>query len=370
MSPSPPDTAALALENQHLQKQLAELLALARQNQEIIERHHQLDLQLIGAAGFCELIGVIFNTLRMSSDLDVVTLALIDSTYDIRRILADLDINPTDFPHLLFLQDETELGELRTKLHKPLLGAYSEPLHGAMFPEPIALPSSVAIVPLMRNQQLIGCLNLGSQHSTRFLPQMATDFIEHLSSIIAICIENVVNQERLKHIGLTDPLTGVHNRRYVEQRLQEEIGRMRRQAHPLACMYIDIDHFKHINDRVGHQAGDYVLRDVAARIKAELRLSDALGRFGGEEFLVLLIDAELADAVSVAERIRASIAEQPLSLEDGVPIDVTVSIGVTALNNTDRNSRIETEAQQFVAKADRALYQAKADGRNRVVALD
>ena len=169
-------------------------------------------------------------------------------------------------------------------------------------------------MPLLRNKRIIGSLNLGSVDPTRFTPALGTDFIEHMASIIAICLENVISNEMLKYIGLTDSLTGVYNRRYIDRRLLEEIGRARRQAYRISCMYIDIDHFKAVNDSVGHQGGDEVLREVAGRIKAELRLSDALGRFGGEEFVVLLIDADLESAKTCAQRIRASIADTPFEL--------------------------------------------------------
>jgi diguanylate cyclase (GGDEF)-like protein len=136
-------------------------------------------------------------------------------------------------------------------------------------------------------------------------------------------------------------------------------------------MYIDIDHFKRVNDTVGHQGGDYVLREVCGRIKAELRMSDALGRFGGEEFVVLLIDADLESASMVAQRIRASVAAEPVSLGSGERVDVTVSIGVAALSaqlsDPARDSAIEGVAHELVASADAALYQAKAGGRNKVV---
>lgn len=358
----------LVAENSQLREQLAQLIAQARQNQQILQRHQALDLQLISADGFQTLVDTIFRTFPDATALDTVTLALLDPDYEIRRILVDLNINFSALPQLLFIQEAAELGELAENLARPVLGPYAEELHGPMFPEPLRSPASVALVPLWRHGCLNGCMNLGSQDATRFAAHMGTDFLEHMASIVAICLENVINNERLKHIGLTDPLTGVNNRRYVERRLLEEIGRNRRQQNALSCMYIDIDHFKQINDRIGHQAGDEVLRGVAGRIKAELRLSDALGRFGGEEFVVLLIDADLDDAVSVAERIRQSIAEQPLVLGDGERLDVTVSIGVASLFHPGRNEPIEKTAQQFVARADQALYQAKAGGRNRVVA--
>jgi diguanylate cyclase (GGDEF)-like protein len=357
----------LSAENLQLRAQLDTLVEQARLNEQIMRRHHAFDLAFIAASSFSELIDRIFQTLTTSSELDVTTLSLIDPDYSIRRMLADLQINLNDYPNLLFLQDETELGELHAQLQSPLLGRYAEQRHGPLFPEPISIPASVAIMPLRRNHRLIGSLNLGSFHESRFVPNMGTDFIEHLASIVAICIENVINQERLKHIGLTDPLTGAHNRRYVEQRLLEEIGRTQRHGNALSCLFIDIDHFKKINDRFGHQGGDEVLREVAGRIKAELRLSDALGRFGGEEFVVLLSEAELPDAMNAAERIRAGIAEQPLTISSGETVSFTASIGVAHLSTPDRAGTIEAIGKQFIADADQALYQAKAAGRNKVI---
>lgn len=354
-------------ENLQLRAQLDTLLEQARRNEEIMRRHQAFDLAFISAASFSELIKSIFQMLTESSELDVTTLSLIDADYSIRRMLADLQINLNEYPNLLFLQDEIELGELHEHLQSPVLGRYTEQHHGPMFPEPVNIPASVAIIPLLRNHRLIGTLNLGSFHESRFVPNMATDFIEHMASIVAICVENVISQERLKHIGLTDPLTGVNNRRYVERRLLEEIGRTQRQGYALSCLFIDIDHFKKINDRFGHQGGDEILREVAARIKAELRLSDALGRFGGEEFVALLIDAELPDAINVAERIRASIAEQPLTIGNGESVSFTVSIGAAGLSASARSDAIEAIAKEFIASADHALYQAKAGGRNKVI---
>jgi diguanylate cyclase (GGDEF)-like protein len=178
----------------------------------------------------------------------------------------------------------------------------------------------------------------------------------------------VISNEMLKYIGLTDALTGVYNRRYIDRRLLEEVGRARRQSYRISCIYIDVDHFKRVNDTHGHQAGDDVLRDVAARIKAELRMSDVMGRFGGEEFVALLIDADLDAANMVAQRIRASVAGQPFMLAEGQALAVTVSVGVSTLDDFERGHAIEDVASALVAQADQALYQAKQNGRNQVVA--
>ena len=359
----------LQTENRQLREQLTLLLGQARANQQIMQRYQEFDLQFIGADSFRELVDRVFDTLSASSELDVVTLTLFDRDHDIQRILLDLRIDLSSYPNLMFTKDASQLGWLRTHLQSPLLGRYHAGDYGRLFPPEVLAPASIAIVPLLRNRKMIGVLCLGSLDPHRFAADMATDFIEHLAAIVAICLENVINTERLKHIGLTDPLTAVNNRRYIEQRLQEEVGRTRRQGYALSCLYIDIDFFKKINDRAGHQGGDAVLREVAARIKAELRLSDALGRFGGEEFVALLIDAPLVDAMIVAERIRASVAEQGFLLSDDTRLDVTVSIGVATLIAPERSQTLEAIGQRLIARADAALYQAKESGRNRVISV-
>jgi two-component system, cell cycle response regulator len=374
----------LATENRRLRQELSQLLKLAQENQQILQRYQAFDLQFIGASGFQDLIDVMFVRFAKEADLSIVTLSLLDPEYDVRRILAELDIRFTNLPNLIFLNEEMELGELADRLYKPVLGPYAEHLHGMFFPEPFTAPASVAAIPLIRHHRLIGCMALGSSNPARFAPDMGTEFLEHMASIVAISLENVINNEKLKHIGLTDPLTGINNRRYVERRLLEEIGRARRHRHALSCLYIDIDHFKRINDGIGHQAGDEVLRMVSGRIKAELRLSDALGRFGGEEFVVVLIDAGAEEAKVVAERIRQSVAETPLTLSSGKTLEVTVSIGLATLGeksddfhtgagsskstSSSSSSSVEAASKHFLARADKALYQAKQNGRNKVVA--
>ncbi len=362
-------TQELTAENETLRARMAYLLEQAQRNHDIMCRHQAFDLQIVGAGNFPDLVGTIFSTLPVISDLDIVTLSLIDQNADIYTVMHRLGVDFETLPNLTFCEHAVELGfDMSPERHpRPLLGPYLPSRHCAMFPQPPANLQSVALVPLLRNKRLIGSLNLGSTDPSRFTPALGTDFVEHMGSIIAICLENVISNEMLKYIGLTDSLTGVYNRRYMDRRLVEEIARARRQGYRLSCMYIDIDHFKRVNDTVGHQGGDEVLREVCARIKAELRISDALGRFGGEEFVVLLIDADLENASIVADRICASVADLPMNLSTGEQVAVTVSIGVAALTDFERDHAIEGVAQELVASADAALYQAKAGGRNKVV---
>ncbi|WP_370868651.1 DUF484 family protein [Undibacterium sp.] len=375
MMPAPideePDQAQSALlelqsENQALRARLDSLLELAHRNQNIMARHQSFDLKIIGANSFRELITNIFSALAVTSELDVVSLVLFDKLGDLQQMLADLKIDLSEFPHLIFLRHEVELSQPETALRKPQLGLYQSLAYASYFSSFNKKPASIAIIPMRRQGRLIGCLNLGSFKADRFQPNMATDFIERLGSIIAICLENVINNERLTYIGLTDPLTNVSNRRYVEQRMLEEIARARRQRYSIACMYLDIDFFKQINDRYGHQGGDDVLKEVAKRIKDELRLSDTLGRFGGEEFVVVLVNTNLHDAIQVAERIRKSIASQEFILSESGTCQATISIGLTTIDENSNYEDASSIARDLVLRADRALYQAKNGGRNQV----
>lgn len=365
----------LAAENRALRARMAYLLEQAERNHSIMTRHQAFDLNIIGAANFPELIGTIFRVLPVISELDSVTLTLIDEDADIRTVMLKLDVVFADFPGLIFVETldqlDLELGRHNAAVPapKPLLGMYDKLRHAPSFPNAPAGLQSVALVPLMRNKRIIGSLNLGSCDPTRFTPSLGTDFIEHMASIIAICLENVISNEMLKYIGLTDSLTGVYNRRYIDRRLLEEIARARRQRYPISLMYIDVDHFKRVNDTVGHGGGDEVLREVAARIKNELRTSDALARFGGEEFVVLLIDANLESAAFVAERIRAGVAGSMIVLSPSLQLSVTVSIGVACLDVDAAEGEAALTARNLIERADGLLYDAKEGGRNRVVSF-
>lgn len=169
-------------------------------------------------------------------------------------------------------------------------------------------------------------------------------------------------QTHLKHVAITDDLTGLRNRRYIIERLGEEFQRAKRTGDPLSLIMLDIDHFKQINDAHGHLFGDVVLRVIAARIRLILRMHDIVGRVGGEEFLVICPESSLEDTGIVAERIRRIINEEMIG--DGImELRVALSAGVTSLQEND------VSLEKLFSRADRALYKAKEEGRNRVVAL-
>lgn len=172
-------------------------------------------------------------------------------------------------------------------------------------------------------------------------------------SLVLMATESL--RAELEHLATHDSLTNALTRRHFNQACRRELERSRRRHHSMALLVMDLDHFKAINDTHGHQAGDQVLVSFVAKVNALLRRPDLLGRFGGEEFIALLPETALAEAVVVAERIREACA----AADDGPPY--TVSIGVTT-QREDGTDSVET----LVARGDAAMYRAKANGRNRV----
>ena len=162
-------------------------------------------------------------------------------------------------------------------------------------------------------------------------------------------------------MAITDALTGLYNRRYMESHVGTLVEQATTRAKPLTVLVLDIDHFKSINDTYGHDAGDDVLREFAIRIRKSIRGIDLACRYGGEEFVVVMPETDLAVATMVAERLRRRIASEPFLIEKGTrSIDVTISIGIAALGRDDNPASV-------IKRADQALYRAKRDGRNRVV---
>lgn len=356
----------LQLEITQLRRRLKAYVSQAYQNEKKQRRFQEQELQFISANGMEELIRTLLYDYRRNFSLEMVTLLLHDPEFEIRRILENLGLSSAGNRGVLFYEEPTLATGLFPDFPRPRLSMCDENCGKLLFPDQRATLRSTAVFPLIRSQRLIGTLNMGSEREERFIRGSATDFLERLASILAVCLENALNHERLKLLGLLDPLTGVHNRRYFDERLEEEVGRVTRQGGPLSCLFLDIDYFKKFNDRFGHHVGDCVLQKVAAAIKSHMRSSDVLARYGGEEFSVLLVNTGREGALETAERIRQAVSEQPLRVNDDATEQVTISIGCSVLEGDSEASTVELSCQALMDRADKALYQAKSLGRDRV----
>ncbi len=184
-------------------------------------------------------------------------------------------------------------------------------------------------------------------------------FIEKILVSLLAPLNNALNYQQALNLALHDPLTGVYNRLAMDNMVAREIELSQRNDTPLAMIALDIDFFKRVNDNYGHAFGDHVLKQLTECIKQQIRSTDAIFRYGGEEFNLLLNNTNLRGAQELAERVRKTIEQTPFTL-DGVTINVTASMGISFFKEND-------SARDLFKRADDALYQAKASGRNKII---
>lgn len=352
-------------EIRRLRERLAVLRREAEENEAIFRRAQQRELRLLQADSLVSLFDEIAEGLKRSHDLDAVTLVLLDPDHEIRHLAVSEKFDPPSRPEMIFVDSLTGLAPQFATLYRSWLGPFMGSDHTLLFPGQDDL-KSLAILPVRRQDQLLGSLNLASSDDRRFTRHHGTDFLDHLANITSVCLENAINRARLVRSGITDVLTGWNNRRYLQSRLLEELARAQRNDTSLACLLIDVDHFKSVNDGFGHLAGDLVLREIADRVEAQVRASDVAARYGGEEFALLLPDTRASDALVLAERIREAVGRSPVILDSGQRLSVTVSIGISSARPARSAADLKSLGEKLIAEADVQLYRAKSDGRDKV----
>jgi diguanylate cyclase (GGDEF)-like protein len=249
--------------------------------------------------------------------------------------------------------------------NRPLLANVDEIGHTTL-PERLYKTKSFISYPIAIGERRFGVLNLADKIGGGAYDRHDLNLIDLVAPQIALALERAAWQQRANQfqlMSITDPLTGLHNRRYLEARLTEEIGRSKRYNYPLSFMMIDVDDFKLYNDHNGHQGGDRALEIVAQCLRAALRKVDVASRYGGEEFSILLPQTSLEEAGVIADRIRRKIMTTNFMNGKSQPLGrVTVSIGLSTFSPS-----LES-AEAIVRAADRALYHAKNHGKNRAYA--
>jgi len=350
---------------EELRERLRALTDEVQRNELLLRKTQAREVELLRAPSLGELFDRIVSGLRDAYGLDVVTLSLFDPQHELRHLSGNETLSSAVIEEVRFVDAVSPLAPRLAQFDRPWLGPYNAGDHELLL-SPSMNRGSVALIPLPRDNRAIGVIAFGSRDPARFTHDLAADFLAHLGVVVAISLENAVNRARLVRSGVTDFLTGWHNRRYFHNRLREELARAERTGKALACLMVDVDHFKEINDRFGHLAGDEALKEVARRAEAEIRAGDTGARFGGDEFAILLAGAESTHAQKLAERIHQGVGASPIRVHGGAHVTVTLSIGVATARPQPRSHDYKALAERLIAEADAALYRAKSAGRNRV----
>ena len=253
-------------------------------------------------------------------------------------------------------------------------GHLVDALHPGLFCDHVTGPHSgeSLCVPLMVNGEAIGILHMNHTGvATGQIASVSTQYGEHKAQLItmiaehiALALSNLKLKETLRQQSIRDALTGLYNRRYMEETLERELSRAEREQKPVGILMFDIDHFKRFNDLEGHDAGDALLRELGAFLNKSIRGSDIVCRYGGEEFLVVLPGSSKEHTRERAEELRTGVKQMLVYHLDKPLARCTISIGVSAYPAD------ETSVERLLKAADNALYRAKHEGRDRVVTAE
>jgi len=276
----------------------------------------------------------------------------------------DLPIDLAKYPELIRALDTGRSVIINDVAHHP----QTKPVAGELAAAGI---TALVVVPIALSEERLGSLVLRAARRGGSFAAREVRFCELIAESAANALERAYLLEDLKranteleHLARTDELTGLYNQRYFRQRLAEECSRAARYGSPLACMFMDVDNFKTVNDKYGHLVGDDVLRELGARTLKTTRGHDIVARYGGEEIVILLPQTDYDGAVTQAQRLLHIISDTPFP-DLPATHKITVSIGLAM---HDAASKEDSEA--LLARADAALYEAKARGKNRIVSGD
>ncbi|MDH5473748.1 MAG: sensor domain-containing diguanylate cyclase [Gammaproteobacteria bacterium] len=358
-------------ENRLLRRKLENLLRQARTNEKKQGLFDSFGFEIIGSNSPAQLCDYLLVQMQVRFHLQDVILCIVDYNKDTDRLFFGHDDDARHiFKNNLYILDPDKRSDVLASLpFAPALGEdvlqdYSWLLNDRQCSD----CKSAALLPLLRADKITGALFLISNDVNRYKQSHGTEFLQRLSVMTAVAIENCLNQQRIKEIGYQDALTQAYNRRYFDLRIKDEIERSLRLDHDLTCMFVDVDYFKNVNDTYGHHIGDLVLMRIVAMIKEQVRACDIVARYGGEEFVIALPNTNISVASEIANRLRKVISSEKHSFY-GKELSITVSIGMTslqALNNPEINTA-EGLSVLLLEYADNALYKAKHNGRNRVV---
>ncbi|HTZ40899.1 MAG TPA: sensor domain-containing diguanylate cyclase [Syntrophales bacterium] len=329
-----------------------EILQVISRNEEIAQKFFSIETSILSIHNFRDLFERLLSEITEKFSVPHVWITMTEDN-DVYRLLDRMTPSNT-FGERLKVIDAKAFDELIAGDAAPLLANEAlerfEVLQTACTKKTLG---SIAVVPLTYEGTAIGSLNLGDVSPDRYAEGMDASLLKQLAVKVSICLSNVMAHERLAMLAFRDPLTDLLNRRIMEQVLRREFDRARRYGTELAVVFLDIDRFKGINDRYGHDTGDEVLKWVGNRMCSMSRESDVVSRFAGDEFVIILPNTGTDRAYHFVDRLQTFFLSTNLAY-DGKAIPVSLSCGIATMADAGI-----TDAPSMLKKADERLYQSK-----------
>lgn len=327
------------------------LFERVRENERLAEKFYQVELKILATLNYADFFKTLLNEIACVFDVPLVWFSLIDDS-EVACLLRERYGRQLD----------TVVNRIERESLQRLIGTKNDVIrvNEELHPYLCLLPKqhnnvvrSLALAPIFVDGALVGTLNQASGDAQRFSPSLNPVLLQRLALIISICLSNVTAHEKLHGLACLDPLTGLFNRRVLEQALQREFNRAVRYAVPLSVVFIDLNDFKLVNDTHGHAAGDLLLQHLATHLKDLSRSSDFVARFAGDEFVLILPETDLIKAAVLLQRMVDIVHRAPLVTVTGELV-LSLSYGIASLPDPEI-----ALPEQLLKKADQALYHTK-----------
>jgi len=344
----------LADENRQLRQYVAEVMERLRENEQLFGRLFELESQVLASSDPEDLCFALLRGLRSNFELDMVRF-----WFDRSSFIGGRNMDGVSERDLVWLE-KGEIEQMGLQGQHVWLMGLSDKKGFDWLEERDHHLASIALLILGDLQRPFGVLGLGSVDGERFKPGKSADFLQHLTQVIGLSLENAVSRERLARLSITDSLTGSHNRRFLQPHSHQPLSKWFGEGIGVCCLYIDVDDFKTVNDCFGHDAGDDVLSQVSHAIGAAARAQDPLIRMGGDEFALLLAGCPSDKAAAIADKVVKACAG--IMTHDQ---NISVSIGMAESIASD-----DKRVKDLISAADQAMYVAKALGGGRCEAAE
>ena len=331
---------------------MEDLLETLRINEEIAQRFYETEISILSILNFRDLFEKLLTEIREKFGVPYVWISMIDKS-EVSDLLQSLESSKILKERLNVIDKNTFLNLVENETKPILISGDLKPYYQLLPQGQMYFIRSLAIAPITLDGEIIGSLNQADLSRLRYRPGMDTRLLERLAVKVSICLSNVTAHEKLKWFAWRDPLTGLLNRRVMEKVLQREYKRAVRYKSHLTLAFLDLDDFKVVNDKYGHDRGDELLRYVADVLEELTRDSDVVSRYAGDEFVIILPGTSTNESLLLIQRLQDYFLKNPMDV-DGEQIPISISFGLSSMGDVGVSN-----PTSLLKKADEMLYNAK-----------
>lgn len=335
---------------------LSAIIERLKQNEAISRKFHEIETRILTILDFTDLFEVLLTQIREKFKVPYAWLSMIEKS-EVSTLIHSLESSDMLKERLNIIDRESFFRLVGSGMQPLLADKDLKPYYKLLPKDYKYFIKSIAIAPISLDGEIIGSLNQADFSSRRFQPGIDTSCLEQLAVKVSLCLSNVTAHEKIRFMAYHDPLTKLLNRRVMESILKREMNRSRRYGSTLSVVFVDLDDFKKVNDRYGHDQGDALLQHVAEKLLDMSRDADVVARFAGDEFVLILPETPAESAEILMKRVKAHLNTHPLELE-GQCIPAAISFGVASTEDPQANT-----ASRILKCADEKLYRAKADNK-------